>query len=172
MNKLFSIPTRTVVLLTAASAFALYVGASHARGPAELISDPAEIGMTLPGTMAKSIGEDRILDTTDGRGHQVIVARTTRAPGTRTPLHLHEHGGTTCVLEGEMTLYLEGAAPQRAVAGQCYFMPAGKAMAGVNTGTVNAVMLDTFTVPEGMPVWSVVEASGKAMQDQFDTHKH
>src|SRR5690606_38274572 len=99
--------------------------------------------------------EERVLDTTDNEGRQVIVARTTRAPGTRTPLHLHEFGGTTCVLEGEMTLYLEGSTPQKAVAGQCYYMPAAKAMAGVNTGTTNAVMLDIFKVPEGQPVWSV-----------------
>lgn len=64
-------------------------GTALARGPADLINDPAEIGMTLPGKMAKSIKEERILDTNDGEGNQVIVARTTRAPGTRTPLHLH-----------------------------------------------------------------------------------
>lgn len=147
-------------------------GTLHARGPADLIKDPAEIGMTLPGKMSKSIKEERILDTTDGQGNQVIVARTTRAAGTRTPLHLHEYGGTTCVLEGEMTLYLEGSTPQKAVAGQCYYMPAGKAMAGVNTGTVDAVMLDTFKVPAGHSVWTVVEVSGREMQDQFEVHKH
>jgi quercetin dioxygenase-like cupin family protein len=162
-----------LALTAAGLALTLATGASHARGPADIITDPSEIGLKLPGTMAKSIGEERILDTTNGQGLQIIVARTTRAPGTRTPLHLHEYAGTTCVLEGEMTLYLEGAEPSRAVAGQCYYMPAGKAMAGVNTGTVNAVMLDHFTVPVGKPVWTVVELAGRTMQDQFDTqHKH
>lgn len=161
-----------LALSTLILATCLAHGTAHARGPADLINDPSEIGMTLPGTMAKSIKEERILDTTDGEGNQVIVARTTRAPGTRTPLHLHEYGGTTCVLEGEMTLYLEGATPQKAVAGQCYYMPAGKAMAGINTGNVNAVMLDTFKVPAGRPVWTVVESSGRVLQDQFDVHKH
>lgn len=51
-------------------------------------------------------------------------------------------------------------------------MPAGKAMAGINTGNVNAVMLDTFKVPAGRPVWTVVESSGRVLQDQFDVHKH
>ncbi len=45
-------------------------------------------------------------------------------------------------------------------------------MAGVNTGSVNAVMLDTFKVPAGRSVWTVVETSGREMQDQFDVHKH
>lgn len=69
-------------------------------------------------------------------------------------------------------LALEGSTAQKAVAGQCYYMPAGKAMAGVNTGTVDAVMLDTFKVPAGHSVWTVVEVSGREMQDQFEVHKH
>lgn len=159
-------------LLCAGLLLALSATNAAARGPADIIHDPAEIGMTLPGVMARSLKEERILNAPDGKGNEAIVARTTRAPGTRTPLHLHEHGGTTCVLEGEMTLYLEGAEPARASAGQCYFMPAGKAMAGVNTGTVNAVMLDVFLVPTGQSVWTVVESAGRQLQDQFETHKH
>ena len=163
---------RHSVFLSASVLLALVAGPALARGPADVIHDPAEIGMTLPGVMARSIKEEHVLKAPDGQGNEAIVARTTRAPGTRTPLHLHEHGGTTCVLEGEMTLYLEGAEPAKAVAGECYFMPAGKAMAGVNTGAVNAVMLDVFTVPVGQPVWTVVESAGREMQNQFDTHKH
>ena len=146
--------------------------AAYARGPADIIHDPAEIGLSLPGKMARSLKEERVLTTPAGQGNEAIVARTTRAPGTRTPLHLHEHGGTTCVLEGEMTLFMEGERPRRAVAGECYFMPAGKAMAGANTGTVNAVMLDVFTVPAGKPVWTVVESAGRELQNQFDTPSH
>lgn len=163
---------RTAALTVAGLLFVAYSGSIHARGPADIINDPAEVGLKLPGTMARSIKEERVLTVPDGKGNEAIVARTTRAPGTRTPLHLHEYGGTTCVLEGEMTLYMEGEEPRRAVAGQCYYMPSGKAMAGVNTGTVNAVMLDVFTVPDGKPVWTVVEAAGRQLQDQFDTHKH
>lgn len=165
-------PHRSGALLCASLLLALAAGPASARGPADIIHDPAEIGMTLPGVMARSIKEEHILKVPDGHGNEAVVARTTRAPGTRTPLHLHEHGGTTCVLEGEMTLYLEGAEPARAVAGECYFMPAGKAMAGANTGTVNAVMLDVFLIPSGQSVWTVVESAGREMQDQFDAHKH
>jgi len=129
-------------------------------------------GADLPGVMARSLKEQRLLQAPDGKGGETIVTRTTRAPGTRTPLHRHDYGGTTCVLEGEMTLYREGVAPKRAVAGQCYYMPANSEMAGVNTGTVNAVMLDIFQLPAGKPVWSVVEDKGKALQDQFDVHEH
>ncbi len=84
-------------------------------------------------------------------GEITSISRTTRLPGTRAPIHMHPYGGTTCVLEGEMTLYLEGARPARAPAGSCYFMPPGRAMTGVNTGAGTAVMLDIFTAPPGAP---------------------
>lgn len=145
--------------------------ASLARGPADADSLEA-FAATIPGVIARSSAEERLLQAPDGKGNESIVARTTRAPGTRTPMHTHAHGGTTCVLEGEMSLYRQGVAPQRAVAGQCYYMPSDSAMAGVNTGKTKAVMLDIFTVPLGSPVWTVVEESGKTLQDQFDQHKH
>lgn len=43
-------------------------GTALARGPADLINDPAEIGMTLPGKMAKSIKEERIIDPLMAKG--------------------------------------------------------------------------------------------------------
>ena len=127
-------------------------------------------GTVPPGVLARSIKQEQLLAAPDGRGQQRVVARTTRAAGTRTPIHRHDHGGFTCVLQGEMTLYLEGAAPQRAVAGQCYDMPAARMMAGVNTGAITAVMLDVFVLPVGASVWTVVEQGAADLQDQFTRH--
>ncbi len=91
----------------------------------------------------------------NGNGYQTIVIRTTRKAGTRSPIHTHDYGGTTCVLKGQMTLYLDGSKPVTKKAGSCYFMPPGHLMAGLNTGKVTAVMLDMFTVPIGDEVWTV-----------------
>ncbi len=91
----------------------------------------------------------------NGNGYQTIVIRTTRKAGTRSPIHTHDYGGTTCVLKGQMTLYLDGSKPATKKAGSCYFMPPGPLMAGLNTGKVTAVMIDMFTVPIGDPVWTV-----------------
>ncbi len=91
----------------------------------------------------------------NGNGYQTIVIRTTRKAGTRSPIHTHDYGGTTCVLKGQMTLYLDGSKPATKKAGSCYFMPPGHLMAGLNTGKVTAVMLDMFTVPIGDEVWTV-----------------
>ena len=82
---------------------------------------------------------------------------TVRAPGTRAPVHVHEQGGTTCLKQGEMTLYLEGAKPQRAVAGECDYMPAGRAMSGLNAGAVDADMFDSFVIPKRSPEWVNLE---------------
>lgn len=132
----------------------------------------AHSGMTaaeLPGTPTRSLESKEILRAPDGQGQETVVNRTVRAPGTRAPIHYHDAGGLTCVLEGEMTLYLVGAEPQRAVAGQCYYMPSGKEMSGVNSGTQNAVLLDIFKVPVGTPVWRVVEDGMGSVQEQFAT---
>ncbi len=67
-----------------------------------------------------------------------------------------------------MTLYLEGSAPQVANAGDCYWMPPGMNMTGVNSGKRTAVIFDTFTTPVGQPqVWTVVEKGMSEANDQF-----
>lgn len=129
--------------------------------------DAADLGV-LPGEMAPAHESKVILHGSDGLGHETVIHRTVRAPGTRAPIHFHDAGGATCVIAGEMTLYLPDAEPQRAVAGDCYYMPPGLPMSGANTGTVDAVLLDIFTVPEGTPVWRVIE-DGFDGQGQFSS---
>ncbi|MDR6335286.1 quercetin dioxygenase-like cupin family protein [Xanthobacter flavus] len=123
----------------------------------------------LPGTPTRALDSKEIFRQPDGQGRETIVYRTVRAPGTRAPIHFHDDGGLTCVIEGEMTLYLEGAAPAKASAGQCYSMPSGKPMSGVNSGSANAVLLDIFTVKAGAPAWRVTEDGVEGIQQQFAT---
>ena len=108
-------------------------------------------GVIPPGVATAAKQQETLLRTPDGKGHESIVHRTVRAPGTRAPIHIHGYGGTTCVLEGEMTLLMEGGKPALAKAGTCYYMPPGIPMSGFNTGSVDAVMLDMFVVPVGEP---------------------
>lgn len=127
-------------------------------------------GSLPPEQIARSLNQVRLLNSSDGKGNQIIVEQTTRAAKTRTPIHMHDFGGVTCVIEGEMTLYLEGAEPKRAQAGECYYMPAGRMMAGVNSGVSPAVMHDTFTLPKDAAAWRIVEQGALSYQDQFDKH--
>ncbi len=123
---------------------------------------------TPPGKIARALASETLIKVERPNGMEVLVVRTVRQAGTRTPVHRHNHSGVTCVLEGEMTLYLEGSAPQLAQAGDCYNMPAGLSMAGVNQGTADAVMHDIFTVPKGADVWTVLEV--ESLQNQFHRH--
>lgn len=100
-------------------------------------------------------------------GIQHLVYQDTRSPGTRSPIHEHPYGGTTCVISGQMTLFLEGSEPQVANVGDCYWMPPGLPMTGANTGVDYAVMIDTFAVPPGQPVWWVVEPGQEGIADEF-----
>lgn len=127
-------------------------------------------GKPLPMNPSKSMFETRVLEATEGLdGKVIITSRTVRQAGTRSPIHMHPQGGQTCVISGEMTLYMDGAEPQVAPEGSCYWMPPGRRMSGVNTAEGQAtIMLDTFIVPVGTRVWEVVEPGFEDAQNQFD----
>ena len=108
-------------------------------------------------------------------GMKIFTFLTVRSQGTRALIHMHGYGGQTCIASGEMTLFLEGAEPQLAPAGTCYWMPPGLRMAGVNTGNGDAVMFDTFVAPSEREIWTLVETGFQGDQDQFSGaagHKH
>lgn len=113
-------------------------------------------GEVPPGTPTSMISEVTLLDVTED-GRSTFIRRGTRAPDTRSPIHFHPSGGSTCVESGQMTLYLEGAEPLTASAGECYWMPAGLPMSGYNSGDIDAVFIDSFTLPEGTSYFDAVE---------------
>ena len=91
-----------------------------------------------------------------------------RAPGTRSPVHVHPNSGATCVINGEMTLILQGK-ENKTFKGDisqglvsCYPMPAPtnsdiNKMSAVNTGTDPAHIIDIFPVPKGVD-WKTFNA--------------
>jgi hypothetical protein len=169
--------TRTQVAAAALvlGVFALVAGCSSTTAVDEVISAPASpppadvttINGEVPPGPATRVDESlTLLDIVDD-GIQHLVYKDTRSPGTRSPIHEHPFGGTTCVLSGQMTLYLQGAEPQVADEGECYWMPPGVPMTGVSSGVDYAVMIDTFAVPPGEPVWWVVEPGDEDLADNF-----
>ena len=123
-------------------------------------------GATPPGPATRVDESVTLLNVLDD-GLQHLVFRDTRSPGTRSPIHVHPYGGSTCVLSGQMTLYLQGSEPQIANEGECYWMPPGLPMTGVSSGDDYAVMIDNFAVPLGEPVWWVVEPGTEDLSDEF-----
>lgn len=135
--------------------------------PSPPVADVTTINGQVPPGPATAVTESLTrLDIVDDNV-QHLVYQDTREPGTRSPIHEHPYGGTTCVLSGQMTLFLEGSDPQVANAGDCYWMPPGLPMTGAATGTDYAVMIDTFAVPPGQPVWWVVEPGQEDISDEF-----
>lgn len=143
-------------------------------------------GKELPNKATKTMFERRLLtvEQLDARGKPtgmvLVTSRSVRDRGTRSPIHVHPFGGQTCVVSGEMSLYLDGEPTvQKAGPGDCYYMPAGRRMSGVNSADSVTIMIDTFVVPRGEQVWIVVEPGMEDAQDQFDKlfhtgkkHKH
>jgi quercetin dioxygenase-like cupin family protein len=132
-------------------------------------------GKPLPNKASKTMFESRLItkDITDATGKPtgwvIVTSRSVRDQGTRSPIHVHPHGGQTCVVSGEMSLYLDGETKiQTAGPGDCYWMPAGRRMSGVNSADSRTIMIDTFVVPKGEQVWIVVEPGMTDAQDQFD----
>ena len=136
-------------------------------------------GLVLPNTPGKALSEYRVVteQITDARGEPtgwvIISSRASRDVGTRAPIHMHPYGGQTCVLSGEMSLYLDGELlNKKAGPNECYWMPAGRRMSAINTGTTASTFIDTFVVPKGEQVWVVVEPGMQDSQDQFDVMFH
>ncbi len=132
-------------------------------------------GQPLPNTPGKAMAETRVITqpVTDARGKStgwvIISSRASRDVGTRAPVHVHPYGGQTCVLSGEMSLYLDGEPTiMKAGPNECYWMPANRRMSAINTGSTASTFIDTFVVPAGEQVWLVVEPGLEDSQDQFD----
>ena len=141
----------------------IVVSAAPSPPAADVTTINGEVPPGAPTPVDESV---TLLDVIDS-DVQHLVYRDTRSPGTRSPIHVHPYGGTTCVISGEMTLYLEGSDPQVAHEGECYWMPPGLAMTGVNSGVDYAIMLDNFAVVPGQPVWYVVEPGYADIADEF-----
>ena len=53
------------------------------------------------------------------------------------------------MLSGEITDFVEGKSPQKYPAGTCYYMPPNTPMTAANLGEKDAILIDTFNLPEG-----------------------
>jgi quercetin dioxygenase-like cupin family protein len=114
-------------------------------------------GTSLPGRMLPLQDTVTMLDTVDANGLRLYITRGTRLAGTRVAIHTHEYGGHTCVLTGVITDFVEGMEPETHPAGSCYYMPPDTLMSAANLGTEDAVLIDTFNLPEGVPAITIRE---------------
>ena len=113
--------------------------------------------VTASPALKSEILSDLILQIGNGIYRRALVIKTTRMQGTRAYIHDHQYSGTTFVLKGEVTIFMDGSEPKKFLAGEAYFMPSGHSMAAANIGNEEAIMIDSFILPiDGNP-WRRLE---------------
>lgn len=125
---------------------------------------------SYPVLPSKSLSSSILLDRVKDGEWESIVFLNRRAPGTRAPIHMHDSGGISCVLEGEETLIMENQKPLRVAAPGCYYMPNGIRMFAYNSGRTDNVTYDIFKGSIGFAYWRVDEkTAGVEILNQFGT---
>lgn len=128
------------------------------------IKQPGMInGVVPPGSPTATISSELMMSYISPglEQNQSLVYRDVRAPGTRSPIHVHRWGGITCVVKGLAEVYVEGAAqsPLTAGPGMCYMMPAMTKVSALipTTEKEPAILQDIFVIACGQPPILFVE---------------
>lgn len=114
-------------------------------------------GETPLGEIQSLVNTKILIDTLQTNGDRLLVTMGTRQAGTRVGIHVHEYGGHTCVLTGDITVFVEGKSNEHYPAGTCYYMPPNTPMSASNLGKEDAVLTDTFILPVGAPPATMLE---------------
>jgi quercetin dioxygenase-like cupin family protein len=85
-------------------------------------------------------------------GYETILNEASIPVGGREGKHRHPGAFLGYLLEGEMTLEMEGEPSKTLRAGDSVFVPAGKVHEGINTGKTPIRALVTFVVKKGVPL--------------------
>jgi quercetin dioxygenase-like cupin family protein len=85
-------------------------------------------------------------------GHEGVMARADFVPGASVGRHTHPGEEISYVLEGTITLEVQGKPPVTLKAGDVFFVEAGKVHDAKNTGTTPAKVLATYVVDKSKPI--------------------
>jgi quercetin dioxygenase-like cupin family protein len=91
------------------------------------------------------------------QGREVVQARGEFQPGATVPKHTHPGEEIGYILEGEITVEVDGKPAQTLKAGDVFFIPAGTVHAAKNSGKGAAAVLSTYVVEKGKPLASPVK---------------
>ena len=90
-------------------------------------------------------------------GREALVARGEFQPGAAAPRHTHPGEEIGFVLEGEVTVEIDGQPAKTLKAGDTFFIPAGTVHTAKNTGKAQALVLSTYVVEKGKPLATPVK---------------
>lgn len=85
-------------------------------------------------------------------GLEQVMALTNIPPGAREGRHTHPAEAMVYVLEGVITLEVEGKPQAAYKAGESFFIERGKVHEGMNLGTVPAKAVAVFVADKGKPL--------------------
>jgi len=129
---------RTKLLIVAGLAAALGAGVLYAQAPGIKRTELQDRDLSIP-------------------GKHVVQARVELEPGAVVGRHTHPGEEISVILEGELTLEVDGQPARVVKAGEALFVPARTIHAGKNAGKGKAVVLATYVVEKGQPVATPVK---------------
>ena len=88
-------------------------------------------------------------------GHEAVTARADFPVGGSTGRHTHQGDEVSYVLEGTVTVEIEGAPARTLRAGEIFFVPAGKIHAAT-AGGGTAIVIANYLVEKGKPLTAAV----------------
>ena len=83
---------------------------------------------------------------------EVVVARGEFQAGAVVPKHTHPGDEVGYVLEGELTVEMEGKPALKLKAGDTFLVPAGTVHTGKNAGKVAVAVISTYIIEKGKPI--------------------
>lgn len=85
-------------------------------------------------------------------GREAVVARVDVAPGGKAGRHTHPGDEISYVLEGEVTLLVDGQPPRQVKAGDSFVVPAGVVHDAHNNSAVATKLVGVYVVEKGQPL--------------------
>lgn len=87
-------------------------------------------------------------------GREAVIARVDVAAGGKSGRHTHPGDEISYILEGELTLLVDGQPPRQVKAGESFVVPAGMVHDAHNNGSVATKLVGVYLVEKGMPLAS------------------
>ncbi|MDB5849902.1 MAG: cupin [Rhodoferax sp.] len=87
-------------------------------------------------------------------GREAVVARVDVAAGAKAGRHTHPGDEISYVMEGELTLLVDGQPPRKLKAGESFVVPAGIVHDAHNEGAEPTKLLGVYVVEKGKPMAS------------------
>lgn len=101
-----------------------------------------------------------MVDCLKQNGRVTLGMYSEREPQTRSTIYTHDDASVVCLVQGEMTLDLEGKQPIRKPVGECYSVASVSRLIGFYSGNAWQSFIDFFNIREGGQLFTVREGRG------------